>query len=124
MVTNDITVTVSGKAPVLRKSNGLARSTEAKIVAAGLALIREHLDDDIVQHFKVAADCIAAVGLRSDVRWLDRIGDLRAPAEWVADGKGFYRSALPRPGASLTPPLFCINCGVRANTTRSVDVVG
>jgi hypothetical protein len=100
MVTKALTVIAPGKA-LARRSTGTALASRntgtavAKVMAGGLALIREQLSDDIVQHFIAAAGCGEAHG---DMSWLHRISNWHSPhqAEYAERAKSFYRSALQR----------------------------
>lgn len=89
MVTKAVTVIMPGKALAHRNN-----TAAANLVDAGLALIREQLSDDVVEHVVVAERCGVVL---DDMHWLHRISDRDLPrkAEYVEKAKAYYRSALP-----------------------------
>jgi hypothetical protein len=89
MVTKALTV-MAGKA-LARRSN----TDAATIIDAGLALMREQLSDNVVEHFVIAKRCAGAHGR---VQWLDCIQNWNTPhlAEYVEKAKAYYRAVLPR----------------------------
>jgi hypothetical protein len=89
-VTNkSVAVIGAGSKAVGRRNNN---STPAKLMAAGLALTRDQLSDEVVQHFIAADDCSNTLGRW---HWLSCIS-VTAPADEVERAKMYYRSALPR----------------------------
>jgi hypothetical protein len=86
MVTNAVTI-MPGKALAHRNTG----SAVATIMGAGLALIRDQLSDNVVEHFVVAKRCGVAL---DHVHWLHLCA--HASADYVEKAKAYYRAALPR----------------------------
>jgi hypothetical protein len=80
------------KALTQRKGGSLVPAQQPdKLAAAGFALMREQLSEEVAQHFVVAAECASL----QCSRWLSLLGPQACP-EYIAEAKRFYRSALPR----------------------------
>jgi hypothetical protein len=94
MVTKAVTV-MSSNALAHRRSASVPAehniTTAAALIDAGLAIIREQLSADVVEHVVVAERCGVVI---DDVHWLHRI-PAHASADYVEEAKAYYRAALP-----------------------------
>jgi hypothetical protein len=89
------------KALVARKRGALTKrksggSLLAKHARDGVALIRQHLSDDVVEHFHRAAVCGDQIS-RGDIDWLGRIG-MGAAHDYIERAKASYYAKLPDAG--------------------------